>query len=146
MWSSEDCTGDKQALPIEELMEQLNGTLIDAKCDGTACNSKVMQYLYEIASCGETINERTTYSQSVLMPNECIVGARYSLKHKCVRGNSNKVKSIYYSDSHCKDKVREYVSNCDINSELYNKDTCTESGAEDQLGVISDYCCVRTNV
>eukprot|EP01084_Bolivina_argentea_P114846 204381_1 len=146
IFSTNDCTGDKQSFPLSVLIQQMNGTLLETKCDNTPCPSKIIQFLYEINQCGEEIDENTKYSQSAMITNQCITGPQYSVKHKCFKGNSKKVKSIYYSDTKCKKKIKEYVSNCDIKNVSYNKDTCTESGAENQLGVISDTCCIKSHI
>ena len=49
-------------------------------------------------------------------------------------------------DDKCTKKIKSYASHCDVNEVDYNKDTCKESGSEDQAGVISDHCCIRSNV
>ena len=135
-------------MPLNILIEEMNGTVIETRCDGQPCKSKIVQNLYEINKCGEEINQKTKYSQSAMIPNACIVGARYSVKHKCMKGKDHgkKVKSIYYSDNECKEKIKTYISECDINKLSYNEDTCTESGEDDQVGVISDNCCLRSNI
>ena len=124
----------------------MNGTLIESRCENVKCSNSILENIYEINQCGEMINENTKYSQTAMISDECIVRGRYSVKHKYMKGNTKKVKSIYYSDDKCTKKIKSYVSHCDVNEVDYNKDTCKESGSEDQVGVISDHCCIRSNV
>lgn len=135
-------------MALNLLIEELNGTLIETRCDNEPCQKKIVQNLYEINQCGQEIDENTKYSQSAMIPNQCIAGGSYSVKHKCMKGKDDrkKVKSIYYSDQDCKKKVKTYISECDVTKLGYNKDTCTESGDDDQVGVISDNCCIRANI
>ena len=112
MWSSEDCSGSPQSMALNILIEELNGTVIETRCDGQPCKSKIVQNLYEINQCGQEIDQNTKYSQSAMIPNTCIVGARYSVKHRCMKGKDHgqKVKSIY-SDNECKKKSKHMCQN-----------------------------------
>lgn len=149
VWNTKDCSKTKpKSLPISVLMEKLNGTIIESKCENIKCSQSIIQNLYEINECGQSIDQNTKYSQSAMIPNQCIIQSQFSVKHKCISGKNNlkKVKSVYFSDQECKKKIKTYVSDCDINKVSYNVDTCTESGHQNQVGVVSDNCCIRHNV
>lgn len=146
LWKAKDCNGNPhRSFPISAFLEQMNGTLLESKCDGKHCDNKIMQNVYEINSCESEIDEHTKYSQTAVIGGECIIGPSYSLKHRCHKGKHRKVTTIYYSDKECSKKVKSEVSKCNPSELFTDSDQCSIEESE-QIGIITDNCCIHSSI